>query len=670
MALGEDKPKLSLLAQFDDHIRLLEAFSIANNENFDGCYNLFDDYEHNRKKWVNLKRELIEKQNENTKLKEELKLLNSRLQTIRFAYAREMKSKSKLQRDYNDLRDKLNIIQNLIKDDGNQRSDSQNSQVLSVLDDLNHKFNLKPAINDSHESDDGLLFDKSDDTLEDMDTDNHRAQPKMARIESDCAEIDFTSSKSTTTPITTEPNYAKIAKRHSVILEKDEESILNTCFISTDEEKNEQTVIPASPVSSVDAPKDEPIGSFLPHKPFSTTTLTNRKCGKLLTKFNMMRSVSKLETDRLNSRPHTFQKKKLFKPLSCIPCGNTIGFCGNCLICVDCRSIVHDKCKHLLPKPCVPYVVSGAGLRKMLSSTSSSSQMIMISDFCSKDVRPSIPALLIHCCNELDRRIELAVNDPKLVINKSDCSLVEGLYRVCGADREVRELRSKILDGKNGMPNLEVIADSAVICDTIKTFLKDLDDPLVTRVLWNEFVRASEKVEQCAHEDDALTDSDYNSNGDCQLDLANDEWHESLEVLKSIIIQLPNPNRDSLAFLFLHFIRIIHNEKVTKMNSKSLSKILAPTIVGNASRSSYRSTPNQDKLIGINQSIIEQNLKQITVMKALFRLSKQFWEGLLKDLDFCPLKNPEGRVSVKIGPMPRKSNANILDYFLDEKKSS
>ena len=462
-------------------------------DNFDGPIRLFQDYENNRKRWLLTNRELMNRDQIIGELKQENQVLKLRLDSIRAAYTREIRQKDQLQKDYNELRKKLTMVQELLNEErsGGTRPSSQQS-VLSVLSDLNKlpstsQFNMKSKYNDANESDDGLLFDKSDDTLEDMDTDDHRTTIKMPRLEPVYAQVNFdkkTSSRSSLIPQSQEPTQVKstanlnLHKHPSTIAEEEEEDendLLNVGFISNEkildfpmDSDSDKGTLYSSPSSLA--------------KSVSVATVNRRRSGKLMSKFNLMRNASKLEPERLHSRSHTFQSKKAFKPLTCGPCGKSIGFCSSCLVCVDCRGVVHQRCQDQLPKPCIPYVTSGAGLKKMLSSAGppgffAGNHMVMISDFTTHNARPCVPALLVHCCNELDRRIDLALNDPKGVA----ASPVVGLYR------------SRILDGKNGIPNLTTVTDPHVICGVIKFFLRDLDDPLVTRILWNDFVRAAGK---------------------------------------------------------------------------------------------------------------------------------------------------------------------------------
>ena len=144
-------------------------------------------------------------------------------------------------------------------------------------------------------------------------------------------------------------------------------------------------------------------------------------------------------------------------------------------------------------------------------------------------------------------------------------------------------------------------------------------------------------MERISDSDDALSDSDFESHAnenyhDELFNLINEEWVDSLRILKGVIVQLPNANRDSLSFLFIHLRRLIDAPLVANMNVESVAKIFGPLIVG-GSRSTMRPAPAE---------IAREKELQVMVMKALFKLSPSFWEGLLKDPNFSPF----GKLSI------------------------
>ena len=71
------------------------------------------------------------------------------------------------------------------------------------------------------------------------------------------------------------------------------------------------------------------------------------------------------------------------------------------------------------------------------------------------------------------------------------------------------------------------VDDIHVVCGCVKDFLRGLKEPLVTYALWKDFVNASQM----------------------------DDEDESHSALYQAISQLPQANRDTLAFMILHLQR-------------------------------------------------------------------------------------------------------------------
>lgn len=74
---------------------------------------------------------------------------------------------------------------------------------------------------------------------------------------------------------------------------------------------------------------------------------------------------------------------------------------------------------------------------------------------------------------------------------------------------------------QRGPPCLDDV-DINVLCGTIKDFLYSLNEPLIPRVLWHEFTRAVDRSE------------------------------DRTQRLYEVIADLPQPNRDTLAFMMVH----------------------------------------------------------------------------------------------------------------------
>ncbi|MBN3317781.1 RGAP1 protein, partial [Atractosteus spatula] len=216
---------------------------------------------------------------------------------------------------------------------------------------------------------------------------------------------------------------------------------------------------------------------------------------------------------------------QVIKPESCVPCGKRIKFGKLSLKCRDCRVVAHPECRDRCPLPCIPTlggtpVRIGEGTLADYVPTSS----------------PMIPSLVVHCVNEIEQR-----------------GLHEtGLYRLSGMDRTVKELKEKFLRGKT-VPLLSKVDDIHAICGLLKDFLRNLKEPLLTFRLNRAFMEAAE-----------ISDDD-----------------NSIASMYQTISELPQANRDTLAFLIIHLQRVAQSPD-TKMDIPNLAKVFGPTILGHA----------------------------------------------------------------------------------------
>lgn len=221
------------------------------------------------------------------------------------------------------------------------------------------------------------------------------------------------------------------------------------------------------------------------------------------------------------------------------------------------------SCKDQVPLPCIPYV-SKANIGKQ-------GRLILISDFIPSNCKPCVPALIVHCTSEVEKRGLKQV----------------GIYRVPGAEREVKDLKDKILKSKHGIPSLAAI-DIHVLCNVVKKFLLHLDEALIIRIAWRDFVEI----------------------------VKEENVEERKSRFKEAIMNLPNANRDTLAFLMLHLRRVAEHAE-NKMTITNLSKMFGPSILGY----SIRDPPAMQ--------IAVENTKQHQVVEHLLNLDDEFWQSML-----------------------------------------
>ncbi|XP_067154657.1 rac GTPase-activating protein 1-like isoform X2 [Apteryx mantelli] len=253
---------------------------------------------------------------------------------------------------------------------------------------------------------------------------------------------------------------------------------------------------------------------------------------------------------------HQFTSKTIIRPEPCAACGSRIRFGKAACKCRQCQLLVHAKCRGQCPGPCAPRPRQHAWPREGV-----------LADF-APPAPPLVPALVVQCVTEVETR-----------------GLTEtGLYRVPGAEQLVREWKRRLLHGGGAPPGLGGVADIHVVCGVLKDFLRGLKEPLVTFGLHPAFLQAADIPDEAA----------------CSTALCH------------VVSKLPPANRDTLAFLMLHLLRVSRSPDC-RMDVLNLSRVFGPTLVGH---SSANPTP---------LTIMEDTPRQCKVVARLLSLPPDFW---------------------------------------------
>lgn len=283
-------------------------------------------------------------------------------------------------------------------------------------------------------------------------------------------------------------------------------------------------------------------------------------------------------------KKHHFIPKTVIKSESCAPCGRRTKFGKVVLRCQDCRLVSHPECRERCPLPCEPSACS----------TPLRTNQATLADFAPL-TSPMIPALVVYCIKEIERR------------GLQEC----GLYRVSGPERQVKELKEKLVRGKT-LPPLGKVEDIHVVSGVLKDFLRLLPEPLLTCALCRSFMDAAE-----------LPDED-----------------NSRAALYHVVSELPQPNRDTLACVLLHLQRVSQSPQ-TKMDVMNLSRVFGPTLVGHA-------VPDPDPM-----TILQDTSRQPRVVERLLSIPSSYWSQFAHpDIeDPEPVPNiPDHRVTL-LGPV-------------------
>ncbi|XP_055682573.1 rac GTPase-activating protein 1 [Lutzomyia longipalpis] len=265
-------------------------------------------------------------------------------------------------------------------------------------------------------------------------------------------------------------------------------------------------------------------------------------------------TVHKQATPTSVHRQHHFTPRTHFGGDVCAGCGKKIRFGTSASKCRDCRIVIHTGCTSTFSMCCVPPVAGGRDGKATIQHRTPAQG-------------PMVPPLIVYCVSEIEAR-----------------GLTEvGIYRVSGSEKEVKALKEKFLRGK-GVPQINNV-DVHVLCGTVKDFLRSLPEPLMPRAQWNDFCNA----------------------------IQNPSPERAQRELFDAIENMPQANRDTLAFLIQHFQRIAQVPQV-KMPIGNIAKIFAPTIVG---------TSHSD--VSNHHAVLAQINIQVEILEALLGIPTDYW---------------------------------------------
>ncbi|XP_022911194.1 rho GTPase-activating protein 92B-like [Onthophagus taurus] len=125
----------------------------------------------------------------------------------------------------------------------------------------------------------------------------------------------------------------------------------------------------------------------------------------------------------------------------------------------------------------------------------------------------------------------------------------EGLFRVAGSVTRVKRMKLSIDSGCFSCPLLPEYRDAHVIASILKMYLRELPEPLLTSMLYSDWMHAVRVPED-----------------------------QRLDVMKFVLQKLPQANRDNLTYL-MKFLGTLSKHPETKMTSSNIAIVMAPNLL-------------------------------------------------------------------------------------------
>ncbi|XP_041978774.1 rac GTPase-activating protein 1 [Aricia agestis] len=524
---------LSLVAQFDDINRLNK---VLNDGAAEECFLAFlKQMEWVRTQWAAAEAEASRLQ---TELDEALKTLTK--WEAKFAHVRKLLDGEKRERNvvmkkYNELSKLLDMARDLLFNDNRAKLNDETLQKLAFLNgtaqqDHNAKLCGVPELNSTGTLLSEMSYSRSEDDLDLSLASTRRSWVQRGgwtARENPPNKKRRSSSSSATKTVELHGGKVLATATTTLTLERaptthDLKPPQNFQPISESSDEGPPARKSATRLSARLVPKQDPVPSAPPatESDSATDPYVARTPQRTPSVQRTPSALSAMGSPRVRQRQHNFVVKNFYKRETCGPCGKTIKFAKAGVRCEQCRAQAHPECRALLPLPCVP---PGRAHQHQEGS---------IADF-APSTPPMIPALLVHCINEVEKR-----------------GLSErGIYRISAVEKDVKRLKERFLRGC-GSPSLAG-EDIHVVCGCIKDFLRSLREPLVSTALWSDFMHAARLPEPA----------------------------DASAAIVQAVSQLPPPNRDTLAFLVLHLQKVAESPEC-EMGVDNLAKIFGPTVIG------------------------------------------------------------------------------------------
>lgn len=151
-------------------------------------------------------------------------------------------------------------------------------------------------------------------------------------------------------------------------------------------------------------------------------------------------------------------------------------------------------------------------------------------------LKDDLPYVVIICCAIIESQLE------------TDC---HGIYRTAANERIKNEVEEDMNKSMDHIDQCEHLQDVKIAASVLKSFFRQLPDPLFTDRLYQKFI-------------DAANTTDYT---------------ERLIEIRNLIINLPQYHYGTAKFFMNHLKKVSDNYKYTTMDSHNLAVVIAPTLI-------------------------------------------------------------------------------------------
>lgn len=215
----------------------------------------------------------------------------------------------------------------------------------------------------------------------------------------------------------------------------------------------------------------------------------------------------------------------------------------------------------------------------------------------------------------LEEHLRVTNRQIALVIETCVCALLdiamneEGLFRIAGSATKVKRLKNAFDAGFLTMSYYRT--DPHSIAGALKSYLRQLPEPLMTFALYDEWMKAN-----------SISDKDAR-----------------LQSLWQVVKSLPEPNYNNLKYLIRFLAQLSTNSEKNKMSPQNIAIVIAPNLIW---------PPHQENNlhIGMNMSVANSHS---SIVDSLVTYAEWFFDGevdfYISTLPLLPLSSPDILIS-------------------------